>query len=261
MNYETITLKRDGRVAYLSVARPERLNALNRTVLAELDQAFAELERDNDMRVVVVTGSGEKSFVAGADIHELQDLASISDAVNQAEYGQAVFNRVEQFPKPVLMAINGYALGGGCELALAGDIRLAAEEAKLGFPEINLGIHPGWGGTQRLPHLVGLSRAKRLIFSGELIGAAEAYRIGLVDEVVTSSQLPAAVQDLANRLADKAPVALRMAKLSLNASVGSDVASGCRIEAACFVAVCSTQDRIEGTRAFLEKRPFNPVGF
>jgi enoyl-CoA hydratase len=260
MSYTNLNVEIEVKIAILTITRPHRLNALDRSTMEEMDQAFQELEADDRVKVVIVTGAGDKAFVAGADINELFKLSSVSDAVYQAEYGQKIFSKIDQFPKPVIMAINGYALGGGCELAMAGDIRIAAENVKLGLPEINLGIFPGWGGTQRLSHIVGASKAKMLIFTGELIGAEEALRIGLVDKVLPSNELMANVKALALKIAEKAPIALRLAKKSINSSIGTDLETGCRTEAACFAEVFSTEDRVEGMRAFLEKKPFVPKG-
>jgi enoyl-CoA hydratase len=260
MNNSYLTVEQDGQVAILTISRPERLNALDHQILVELDEALDELEADDQVGVIVITGAGEKAFIAGADIQELARIVTVKDALDQALIGQRVFSRLDEFPKPVIIAINGYALGGGCELALAGDIRIAAENAKFGMPEINLGIHPGWGGTQRLSHLVGRSRAKMLIFTGDTIDAQEAWRIGLVDQVVAKESFQETVLALAKKIASKSPIVLRLAKASINASVGADLESGCRVEAACFASVCTTQDRTEGIRAFLEKRPFIPTG-
>jgi enoyl-CoA hydratase len=229
------------------------MNALNWSVMNDLEAAFDRLA-DDDVRTVIVTGAGDKAFVAGADIEELQKLASGEDALRWARFGQAVFAKIEHFPKPVIMAINGYCLGGGCELALAGDVRIASEHAKFGQPEIDLGISPGWAGTQRLPRLIGKARAKLLIFTGAHIDAHEALRIGLVDEVVPSDQLLSRAEELGETLAAKAPVALRLAKESINLSSEVGLEYGCAVEAAYFAVECKTEDRLEGTTAFLEKR-------
>jgi enoyl-CoA hydratase len=260
MSYSYLVIKCEKQVATLTISRLERLNVLNHALLHEMDQAFAELLADDRVRVVIVTGAGTKTFVAGADIHDLANLTSVNEALAQSQLGQAIFTRIDEFPKPVLMAINGYCLGGGCELALAGDIRIASDNARLGLPEINLAILPGWGGTQRLAHLVGRSRAKLMLFTGESLTAQEALQIGLVDQVLPQEGFQAEVHALAEKIAAKAPIALRLAKTAVNASTGTDLETGCMVERTCFVTACNTQDRVEATRAFLEKRPFTPAG-
>jgi enoyl-CoA hydratase len=237
------------------VNRPDARNALNAETLTELDQALDQIARDPEVRAVVVTGAGEKAFVAGADIREIEALGSAVSGAEKSRQGQAVFRKLERLPKPVVVAINGFALGGGCELSLCGDVRLAAETAKIGLPEITLGILPGYGGTQRLPRLVGSGAAKQMIFTGEPVGAAEALRIGLVDRVVPPAELLPAALALAKKLAQSPPVALALAKRSIDDGLQVDLDRGLDLEAAQFGLACATQDKAEGTRAFLEKRP------
>ncbi len=256
MEYTTILVEREEaeKIAFVTVNRPDKLNALNMTVLAELNAAFDELDADENVRVIVMTGAGQKAFVAGADINELNALPDAVKGAQHARLGQALASKIERSRKPVIMSINGYALGGGLELAMAGDIRIAAETAKVGQPEINLGIIPGFGGTQRLPRLVGRGMAKLMIFSGEPITAQEAWRIGLVDKVVPLGVLHEESRLLAKTLASKPPIALAMAKAAINDGVEVDMDRGCGIEALNFGILFNTEDRTEGTRAFLEKR-------
>ena len=254
MRYENILLEREENIGIITINRPKVLNALNEATLFELEAALDELAADKQVRAIIITGAGEKAFVAGADIGELQALPSPAAGLAKCQRGQSLLFKIENLPKPVIMAINGFALGGGCELAMAGDIRLAADTARLGQPEINLGIIPGYGGTQRLPRLVGKGMAKLLIFTGDMISAEEALRIGLVDKVVPATELMEAARGLARQLAAKAPVALALAKASINQGLEVDLERGCALEAANFAIICSTGDRLEGTSAFLEKR-------
>ncbi len=262
MDYTTILVEREaeGKIAVVTVNRPEKLNALNMTVLQELKAAFAELDTDEQVRVVIMTGAGEKAFVAGADISELNALPDPAHAASHARLGQALAFQIERLTKPVIMAINGFALGGGLELAMAGDIRIAAETARVGQPEINLGIIPGFGGTQRLPRLVGRGMAKLLILEGGPITAQEAWRIGLVEKVVPLAELLGEARKLAATLVSKPPIAVTLAKLSVNEGMEVDLDRGCGIEAANFGLLFSTEDRAEGTSAFLEKRKANFKG-
>lgn len=256
MEYTTILVEREEaqKIASVTINRPDKLNALNMKVMQELGAAFDELGADDNVRVIIVTGAGEKAFVAGADISELNAHGDPAHATAHAKFGHALAFKVERVAKPVIMAINGFALGGGLELAMAGDIRIAAESARLGQPEINLGLIPGFGGTQRLPRLVGRGMAKLMIYGGDHITAQEAYRIGLVDKVVPLSLLHEEARLLARHLASKPPVALAMAKAAINDGVEVDIERGCAIEAANFGLLFSTEDRIEGTSAFLQKR-------
>lgn len=241
------------RLAWVTIQRPEKLNALNNDVLKELEQAFADLEQDDRVGAVIVTGSGEKAFVAGADIAELKSLDTASARV-QALRGQAVFQRIEAMPKPVIAAVNGFALGGGCELALACHIRVASENARFGLPEVSLGIIPGYGGTQRLPRLVGKGVAMDLILSGEMLPAAEALRAGLVSRVFPLADLKAGVEKLARTILSRGPLALRSALAAVNEGLEMPQDQGLQYEAALFGLLAATQDMQEGMGAFLEKR-------
>jgi enoyl-CoA hydratase len=253
-DWKHLRLERGEGWALLTLSRPKVLNALNRELLEELDEAITHVEKSNDIKVLVITGEGGKAFVAGADISELRRIESAGEAQRQAEFGQAILGRIENLPKPVIMAVNGYALGGGCELAMCGDIILAAENARFGQPEINLGVIPGYGGTQRLARLVGRNMAKYLCMTGEMISAEEAFRIGLVQKVVPADRLLDEAKRLAAELAKKAPVALRFIKRTVDRGLETDLHTGLALEASSFGVVFDTKDRIEGMDAFLEKR-------
>ena len=248
----TLVEKAD-RIAWVTLNRPEKLNALNNEVLEELEQIFADLEQDAKVGVVVLTGAGEKAFVAGADIAELRTLDTAGARV-QALRGQAVYQRIESLPKPVIAAVNGFALGGGCELALACHIRIASETARFGLPEVSLGIIPGYGGTQRLARLVGKGVALDLILSGEMTPAAEALRMGLVSRVVPAADLLATAQKLARTILSRGPLALRSALAAVNEGLEMPQEQGLQYEAALFGLLAATQDMQEGMGAFLEKR-------
>jgi enoyl-CoA hydratase len=254
MDYKNILVTREERIGIVTFNRPQVLNALNHATMVELSAAIDELGGDEGVRCVVLTGAGPKAFVAGADINELRAIASPSQASGFAAWGQAVLFKIENLDKPVIAAINGYALGGGCELAMACDIRVAADSAKLGQPEINLGLIPGYGGTQRLPRLVGKGYAKWMILSGDAISAQEALRIGLVDQVLPAAELMQSVKELARKISGKAPLAVRFAKRCVNVGLETDLATACAFEASQFGLACGTEDRLEGTAAFLEKR-------
>jgi enoyl-CoA hydratase len=254
MDYETLIVEREETIGLIFINRPKALNALSRATMRELDAAIEELAADPSVGAIVLTGSGDRAFVAGADISEFNTLPSASVATEYGLKGQAVLNKIETMPKPVIAAINGFALGGGCELAMACDIRLAADSARLGQPEINLGIIPGYGGTQRLPRLVGRGMAKLLCLSGDPIDAAEALRIGLVDRVVPASELLNEAKALARKLAAKAPVARALIKQAINTGLDGSLPEGLAYEAAQFGLVFDTEDRREGVTAFLEKR-------
>ena len=253
MSYDTLLLARDGAVATVTVNRPEKLNALNARTIDDLRRAMLELRHDASVRAVILTGAGEKAFVAGADISELASGTPVSGR-DLAQRGQHVFDLVEQLGKPTIAAINGVALGGGCELAMACTFRLAADTAKLGQPEINLGIIPGYGGTQRLPRLVGRDHALDLVLTGRHVPAAEALALGLVTRVVAAAQLMDEARALAAALAAKAPVALRLAMDAVNRGLEMPFADACALEASLFGLAMATDDMKEGTRAFLEKR-------
>ncbi|MGK7310878.1 MAG: enoyl-CoA hydratase/isomerase family protein [Candidatus Longimicrobiales bacterium M2_2A_002] len=252
MEFETLRVEVADRVATITVDRPEKRNALNGQVRRELIEALDGLEGDADVRVIVITGAGEKAFIAGADIGELAERTSLEQRA--AMEGRRVFTVIAELGKPVIAAINGYALGGGCELALACDLRIAARGARLGQPEVNLGILPGGGGTQRLPRLVGLGRAMRLILTGELIDAEEAERIGLVDVLVDDDELAHRTRELATSIATHSPVALKLIKEAVRASAEMPLAAGLELERELFITAFSSEDRSEGIRAFLEKR-------
>jgi enoyl-CoA hydratase len=253
VEYKNIKFEKDGAVAIVTIDRPKVLNALNHETVGELHECFDNIKSDNSVRCVIVTGGGEKAFVAGADIAELAQLDVISGRA-LCDRGQALLFKIENLPQPVIAAVNGFALGGGCELAMACDIRLASENAKIGQPEVNLGIIPGYGGTQRLPRLVGLGKAKQLILTGDPVTAAEAHRIGLVDEVCPQADLMTKAKEMAQKISSKAPLALRAAKESANMALSVDTETGCRHEASLFANLCATADKNEGTNAFLEKR-------
>jgi len=254
VNYENILVDRDPPIAIVTINRPQVLNALNQAVIGELRAAINELNADPAVGAIILTGAGQKAFVAGADISQFNGLASMAEAAEFARRGQAVLDKIERLPKPVIAAINGYALGGGCELAMACDIRVAADTARLGQPEINLGIIPGYGGTQRLPRLVGRGMAKYLVFSGEHVSAGEAQRIGLVEFVVPAAELMDFARELARKLAAKPPIALRLAKEAINKGLEGNLVQGLSYEANQFGEVFETEDRVEGVNAFLEKR-------
>jgi enoyl-CoA hydratase len=249
---DVVRLDTADRVATLTIDRPEKRNALNSQVRRELVMALDAIQPDPEVRVVVITGAGERAFVAGADIGEFADRSPIEQRA--AMEGRRVFDVVAAYPKPTIAAINGFALGGGCELALACDLRIAARSARLGQPEINLGLLPGGGGTQRLPRLVGMGRALRLILTGELIDAAEAQRIGLVDEVVDDPMLRARAHELASSMAARSPVALKLIKDAVRAAAEMPLSAGLAFERELFITAFASEDRTEGVAAFLEKR-------
>jgi enoyl-CoA hydratase/carnithine racemase len=252
-NLDNILVERDAGVATITINRPKVLNALNAQTFDELRRAVLACKDDADVRAVIVTGAGDKAFVAGADINELT-VQTPDEGRARALSGQHVLDLIENLGKPVIAAVNGYALGGGCELALACTIRIAADTAKLGQPEINLGIMPGYAGTQRLSRLIGAGRALELLLSGDQISAAEAYRIGLVNRVVTSANLMAEARKLARALAAKAPIAIRYIMDAVHKGLQMPFADAQVFEATLFGLVSATDDMREGTRAFLEKR-------
>ena len=250
--YETILLERRGRVALITINRPEKRNALNIQTRTEGAAILDELRADDSVRVAVFTGAGDKAFIAGADIAEFTDRTAITQREVMLDRG--LFNSIDSFPKPVIAMVNGYCLGGGCELALACDLRIASDKASFGQPEINLGIIPGGGGTQRLTRLVGEGKAMELILTGEIIDAQTALFIGLVNHVVPADQLEAKTMEIANRIAEKSPIALRLAKEAIKVASRSNLDEGLRREVDLFALSFSSEDKEEGVSAFLEKR-------
>lgn len=260
VGYENIQLERRDGFAVITISRPTVLNALNRATIEELHAAIDDLAADPDIRSVIITGSGGKAFVAGADIAELQQLDSAQAGYEHSRSSHHLLYKMEGLDKPVIMAVNGYALGGGCELAMAGDIIIASENARFGQPEVNLGIIPGFGGTQRLPRLVGRSRALEMILTGEHISAQEALRIGLINRVVPADQLMTTAAEIASKIADKGPLAIALAKRAVYEGLEMSPRSGNDTEMAYFGLAIGTSDRKEGTSAFLEKRRPNWQG-
>jgi enoyl-CoA hydratase len=259
MPYNTLSFDVRDRVATVTVNRPDKLNALNDATIAELGAAFGEVASRDDVAGVIVTGAGTRAFVAGADIAELATQGAF-DGRARARLGQMVFARIEQSAKPVIAAVNGFALGGGCELALACHIRIASESAKFALPEVKLGIGPGYGGTQRLPRLVGKGRALQLILTGEMIDAAEAYRIGLVNKVTAPDELLAAAEAMLRQILAQGPVAVALCIEAVNRGLDGTLDDGLMIEANHFGLLASTGDMREGMAAFLEKRPAKFTG-
>ena len=253
MSLENLLIERDDAVAIVTFNRPKVLNALNTQTLTELSAVLAGLKADPGVRAIVLTGSGEKSFVAGADINELAVQTPI-EGQEHGRRGQQIFDAIEQLGKPVIAAVNGFALGGGCELAMACTMRIAADGARFGQPEINLGIIPGYGGSQRLPRLVGRGIALEILLSGEMIGAQRAYEIGLVNRVVPAAELMTEAKKIAHLLASKAPIAVRYIIEAVHQGLEGPLAAGQYLETALFGAIASSADMKEGTKAFLEKR-------
>ncbi len=251
--YKTLLSEKKDNIGILTINRPDKLNAISNELTAELKSFLDEVEKDEGLRALIITGAGDKAFVAGADITELVERdARLGRKVSQER--QDIFSRIENLPIPVIGAINGYALGGGLELALACNIRLASDKAQFGAPEVKLGIIPGDGGTQRLPRLVGLGRAMEMILTGDFIDAEEAYRIGLVNKVYLPEELMGKAIKLAQRIASRPPLAVRFAKEAVNRSQEGSPASGFTLESYLHALSCTTEDKKEGVKAFLEKR-------
>ena len=255
MTYETIVVEREGTVALVTLNRPAVLNALNMLMLGELRDAFMKLDADASVGAIILTGSGERAFAAGADIGELGALPDPASGARQARLGQALTLQIEGLRVPVIAAVNGFALGGGCELALACDIRIASDRAKFGQPEVNLGLMPGYGGTQRTARLAGRGMAMYLCLSGETIDAREAHRAGLVERVVPHADLLVEARRIAGLIASKAPLAVAATKRAIDEGIGVPLATGLGIEASHFGMLVGTRDFAEGTAAFLAKRP------
>lgn len=253
MTFDTLLVEREGAAAIVTINRPKVLNALNSATIADLERAMLDCRADETVRAVVITGAGEKSFVAGADINELAVL-SPAEGQQHGRRGQALFDLVEHLGKPVIAAVNGFALGGGCELALACTLRIAGDNARFGQPEINLGIIPGYAGSQRLPRLVGKGRALEMLLTGDMVPASRAYEIGLVNRVVPAADLMIEAKKLAAQLAAKAPLATRYIIEAVNHGAELPLADAQFLEASLFGLVASSDDSKEGTRAFLDKR-------
>lgn len=247
-----VKLEKQNHVGIMTISRPEALNALNSQVLVDLDAVIDQVEKDEEIYVVILTGEG-RSFVAGADIGEMKEFTAI-DGKRFGVHGGNVFLKLENMSKPVIAAINGFALGGGCELAMSCDIRLASEKAKFGQPEVGLGITPGFGGTQRLPRIVGVSKAMELILTGKVIGAVEAKAIGLVSEVYPPEELMDKAMEMANMICANAQIAVCESKRCIRMGMQTDIHTGCAFEAEAFGVTCGTEDKNEGMGAFLEKR-------
>lgn len=254
MNYSNLIINLSDKIATVTLNRPKALNALNKDLLSEISSFLDEAKDNADIRVIILTGSGDRSFVAGADIKEFSDFNGEQGEELARKGQEEVFNKIEQFPKPILAAINGFALGGGLELAMAADFRIASENAKLGLPEVTLGLIPGYGGTQRLPKLIGKGRAAQMIFTAEMISAKKAYEIGLVNEVVNQEELIDTAKKIAMKIAQNSPVAIEKAIKAINSS---DNECGFEIEIKSFGELFDKEDFKEGVGAFLEKRKPN----
>jgi enoyl-CoA hydratase/carnithine racemase len=259
MSYQNIKFETRNKIAYVTVNRPDTLNALNMATMDELRAAFTAIKNDADVRVAILTGEGPKAFVAGADIGELSKHNPIS-AKEYTHKGQAVLDLIENLGKPTIACINGFALGGGCELAMACTMRIASDNAKLGQPEVKLGIMAGYGGTQRLPRLVGKGLAMQQLLTGEPISASEAHRIGLVNEVVPQADLIKRAEEIAAKIIANAPLAIQYTMEAVNHGMEMTLKEGLYLEATLFGVCCSTEDKNEGTKAFLEKRAANFAG-
>ncbi|MGF6907459.1 enoyl-CoA hydratase-related protein [Fusobacterium sp. PH5-44] len=259
-NFENLLVSIEDEIALVTLNRPKALNALNSSTLSELKEVVDEIEIRKDVKVVILTGSGEKSFVAGADISEMVN-ATPQEGRAMAMLAHNVFEKLENIPQVTIAAVNGFALGGGCELSMSCDIRIASDNAKFGQPEVNLGILPGFGGTQRLPRLVGKGRAKELIFTTDMIDAEEAYRIGLANKVVKKEELIDTCKAMAKKIISKGSYAVSLAKACINLGLDTDIKSGCKHEADIFGLSFASKDKKEGMEAFLEKRPAKLTDF
>lgn len=249
---ELVKVEKDGRLVQVTLNHPP-VNALNSKLMEALEKCFDDLSADDTIGAVVLTGAGEKAFVAGADISEFTTLSS-ENGEQLSRKGQLIFQKIEDFPAPVIAAVNGFALGGGLELALCCDIRVMAENAKVGLPEVTLAIFPGYGGTQRLPRTIAPGKAKELIYTGDMIEAAEAYRIGLADHLVPVGKALEEARKIAERIMKRGPIAVRLAKEAVNRGLGQPISEGYKTEARLFGQLCDTEDQKEGAAAFLEKR-------
>lgn len=252
-HFENVKFEQRGQIAYVTVSRPKVLNALNMATMGELLQAFTFVKDDANIRVAILTGEGEKAFIAGADINELATQGA-TQGKEYASRGQAVLDLIEGCGKPVIACVNGFALGGGCEVAMACTMRLASDNAKMGQPEVKLGIIPGYGGTQRLPRLVGKGLAQQILLTGEIISAQEALRIGLVNEVVPQAELIGRAEAIAAKIVANAPLAIQYVIEAVNKGMDMTLQEGLFLEASLFGLCCATEDKNEGTKAFLEKR-------
>ena len=254
MNYEDIKVKKNGRIATIVIDRPKVMNAIRYHTMLEIKDALDDIETDEAIRVLVLTGAGDKAFISGGDISIMARDQGYVETLRELPKGQAICSEIEDFPKPVIARINGIALGGGTEVAMCCDLRIAADTALMGQPEIKLGIIPGYGGTQRLPRLIGMTKAKELVLLGDHISADEACRLGLVNQVVPLAELDSAVERICAKLSNLGPVALHMAKVAKNNGIQADLKTGMDLEARCFSLAFGTGDRTEGMKAFLEKR-------
>ena len=253
MEFKNLLFKQEEGIGFVTINRPDKLNALNIETIRELEDLFTHLKDNQEVKVVIITGAGEKAFVAGADIEELSKL-NMMEGKEYSLRGQRVFSLIENLGKPVIAAVNGYALGGGTELALACHIRIASEKAMFGQPEVKLGLIPGYGGTQRLARLVGKGKALEMILTGDMITAQQALEIGLVNKVVSTEELLSACKDIAKKIMNNSPIAIKYALETVNNGLDKSLEEGLRIEAELFGMVCGTEDSKEGTSAFLEKR-------
>ncbi|MEM1538716.1 MAG: enoyl-CoA hydratase-related protein [Candidatus Nezhaarchaeales archaeon] len=254
MSYKHVIYEKAEGIARIVINRPRILNVLNQEVVEEIHRALLDADRDRDIRVIVLTGAGEKAFCAGIEVSAFKEATPIERRMFTEGFREKILNTIMGIGKPVIAAVNGYALGAGCELVLACDLAIASEDARFGQPEINIGAIPGGGGTQQLPRVVGLKKAKELMFTGDMIDAKEAERLGIVNKVVQRGRLEEEVKDLARRLAEKSPIALRMVKEAVNKSVELNLSAGLAYETELFSLCSSTEDFAEGVRAFLEKR-------